>query len=74
MRERNIDRNTVARKTVDGRSIPNLNKNRIELKTEVRAIDKKKLVNPRAIDPLIINMIANIRPNRMADGKESRIA
>ena len=74
MRERNIDRNTVARKTVDGRSIPNLNKNRIELKTEVRAIDKKKLVNPRAIDPLTINMIANIKVNRIADGSDSRIA
>jgi hypothetical protein len=51
-----------------------LNKYRTELKTEVKAIDKKKFVKPRAIDPLMINMIANIRPNRMADGKESRIA
>jgi hypothetical protein len=74
MRERDIDRNTVARKTVDGRSISNLNKNRIELKTEVRAIDKKKLVNPRAIDPLIIKMNARNMPNRMADGSDSRIA
>jgi hypothetical protein len=74
MGERDIDRNTVARKTVDGRSISNLNKNRIELKTEVRAIDKKKLVNPRAIDPLITKMNARNMPNRMADGSDSRIA
>jgi hypothetical protein len=62
------------RKTVKGRSISILNKYRTELKTEVKAIDKKKFVKPRAIDPLTTKMNARNMPNRMADGSDSRIA
>jgi hypothetical protein len=72
--EKTNAKSAIPVKTTNGESISILKKKITELKTEESAIDKKKLVSPRAIEPLIINMNAKNRPNRMADGKESRIA